>query len=122
VLLSLCLPLAIVLIRKFPAALIPPVIFVSIFKTRAAASNLDFSDPTFWALCVLLGTMLVYALLKFAGVDQPSLGEVVRAQRQGIVTYLSFVGVITFSYLYSLAPEYGFTELTHFIVIGSALY
>jgi O-antigen ligase len=119
---TLCILPAMLVIRRFPASLIPPVIFIGNFKTRPAASSLDLRDPTLWALCLLLATMLVHALLAFAGIDQRSLRDRVRAQREGIITYLFFVGVVAFSYAYSLAPEYGFSELTHFLVIGSALY
>jgi O-antigen ligase len=118
----LCTPPVLLVVWRFPAGLIPPVMFMGSFKMQPAASNLDFRVPTLWALCLLLATMLVHALLTLAGNDRPSLSDLVRGQRQGIVTYLSFAGVVTFSYLYSRAPEYGFTELTHFLVIGSALY
>jgi O-antigen ligase len=118
----LCLPLIMLVIRRFPAALIPPVFFMGAFKLQPAASNLDFRDPTFWVLCLLCGTILVHALFALGGIDQPSLGDRVRGQHEGIVTYLFFMGVIAFSYLHTLAPEYGFIELTRLLAIGSVLY
>jgi O-antigen ligase len=120
--LPLCiLPMALA-IRRFPAALLPMLIFMSDFKAQAAASNFDFRDPTFWTLCLLLATMLIYALLALSGIHEPSLSDLILSHREAISTYLLFVGVVAFSYLYSLAPEFGFTELTRFLVIGSVLY
>src|SRR5213596_3124377 len=72
---ALCIPLAMVVIRRFPAALIAPMIFVGDFKAVPAASNLDFRDPTVWALLLLLVTMLVHALLTLVGIEHPSLGD-----------------------------------------------
>jgi O-antigen ligase len=118
---ALCIPLAVALIHRFPAALIP-LIFISEFKVQPAASNLDFHDPTLWALLLLLLTILVHALLTLVGIEHPPLGDLVRGQPGGIVTYLVFVGVVALSYLYSLAPEYGFKTMTHFVVFGSVLY
>jgi O-antigen ligase len=118
----LVIPVAMAVIRRFPAALIPLVTSVGAFKMQPAASNLDFGDPSFWALLLLIGTMLLHALLALAGLEYPSLGDRVRGQLAGIVTYLIFVGVVAVSYTYSRAPEYGFRAMTHFAVIGSVIY
>jgi O-antigen ligase len=119
---ALGIPLAMVVIRRFPAALIPPITFVGSFKVVPAASNLDFRDPTFWVLLLLLVTILVHALLTLVGIEHPSLGDRVHSQLGGIVSYLVFVGAVACSYLYSLAPEYGFRAMAHFVVFGSVLY
>src|SRR5215469_11481550 len=106
----LCIPGALLLVRKFPSALIPPVIFMGNLKSQPAASTFDLHDPTFWAVSALLVTMLVHAFLAVAGLDRPSLVERVHHARQGIITFLCFAGVVTASYLYSSAPEYGLRE------------
>jgi O-antigen ligase len=118
----LVIPLAWLVIRRFPAALIPTLGCVGIFKVQAAASNLDFSDPTLWILFLLAGTILVHITLTLVGLERPSLGNLVRGQVGGVVTYLVFAGVIALSYLHSLAPEYGFKAMIRFVVIGSILF
>ena len=117
---ALCLWPALLVVARFPAVLIPLLIFTSTLKAQPAASNMDLHDPTFWALALLLATVLLHTLLSIAGVSR--MGHVPKIEGLGVLTYLFFAWVISFSYLYTAAPDFGFQERTHFLVIGSVLY
>jgi O-antigen ligase len=54
--------------------------------------------------------------------ERPSLVQRIKAQLTGITAYCIFATVIALSYLYTHAPEYGFTAMTHFVLFGSVVF
>lgn len=117
----LCVPPAMMVIRKYPAALIPPILYVGSFKSEPDQS-LSLTDPTFAALVLLCGTLVVHFLLAVLDLERPSMIERIKGQLGGIAAYGLFVAVVAFSYTYTRAPEYGFRAMTHFALIGSVVF
>lgn len=117
-----CAPLGILVIRKHPAVIIPMVFYAGSFKSEAATSGIDPTDPTLWALGLLVAATFFHALFSIAGIFQQNLGERIRGQGREIAAFLFFAGVVSASYLYSVSPTYGFTLLSRFLVIGCLLY
>ena len=117
-----CAPLGILVIRKYPAVIIPTVFYAGSFKSAAATSGINPTDPTLWALGLLVVATSFHALFTIAGIFQQNLGERIHGQAREIAAYLFFAGVVSASYLYTVSPTYGFTLLSRFLVIGSLLY
>lgn len=108
------------LLTRHPAALIAPMLFAP----RAKELPLLGSFPAVGQLtelgmtAVLVATAISLRVLARRG--RPfSLGEAFGHRRMEVYAYLVFAGVLSLSYLYTPAPNYGFDKLWRFLVLGS---
>lgn len=117
---TLVLSLALIGFVKFPAAILVPVIFIPQWKTLGALEGLQSRvDLTVVAL-VVLSLVLLLQLVK--GFPQGwSLRQIVGGEGMGIGAFYLFALVVSASYLYTPAPNWGLTEVTRLWGIGGLL-
>src|SRR5438552_2439721 len=108
-------------VRRFPAAFIPLLIFVSALKTRPSA-GFSPTDPTFIAIVLLYGTVFVNILLLLPGSHEPSLQERFAGQARPVAAFCLFMAVVAFSFLYSPVHLYALEKLTKFAAISGVLF
>ncbi len=116
----LALPIAIGM-RRHPAALIPPLIFVGYLKAeQPKASGLNVLDPTFICLGLLAACIALNVVVSFSK-HEHGLRTLARYWK-GIVSFSLVLGAVSVSYLYTASPAYGFEKLSKFVVISGILF
>lgn len=110
-----------VAVNRTPAIFIPPVIFIGTLKTTAS-STLQPSDPTTWALFLLVGTITFQTLRRINTNGIQAVKQQLAGQQWACTWYLLFIGVIALSYLHTASPVYGAWELKKVAFIGSLCF
>ena len=113
---ALAPPLVVLAIRKFPAILIPPVIFAGNFKSKAA-DGFDFSDPTFLCLALLFVTLCLHLFFFYIQANRDTLRYLFAGQGKAIGCFLVLELLVAFSYLHTIDPEYGKMLVAKFFTI-----
>ena len=119
------IPGIVLAVRRFPAAFIPVLIFVSALKTRPSAGFSPTSvmtDPTFIAIVLLYGAVFLNILLVLSGSHGPSMQERFAGLARPVAAFCLFMAVITFSFLYSPVHLYALEKLTKFTAISGVLF
>src|SRR5438270_8201298 len=107
--------------RKWPVILLVCLLFVGNFKSTAA-QGISFSDPTMILLLLTAGAVFLDLLFMMGRVSEWSLQEIFEGQQFGIASFLAFVGVVAFSYLYTAAPHYGGDKLARFLAFKPLVF
>ncbi len=114
--------LVFLVLQKYPAALIPPLIFAGEFKMiRGGIDRLSLADLTLLAALLLGTAILLRILLDLAGENATFLKDAV-ASWKGIALFLGLAALISLSILYTPAPAYGMEKLVRFLGICSLLF
>lgn len=106
---------------KLPGAFIPPLLFAGKLKAHAA-EGFSPSDPTVWALLLLVVTICIQGAVLASRDSARSIWGLLQESRRGLVAFGVCVIIITISYLYTSAPIYGGEEARKFALIGSLLF
>ena len=120
-LIALAPPLLVFGIRRFPAALIPTVLFASQFKTKAA-EGIDASDPTFLCLGLLFAATCVHLFFFFVQARGATLQYLFAGQWKTIRWFLLLEVLVALSYFHTSSPEYGATLALKFLTIDLFLF
>ncbi len=115
------LPIAVVLIRRYPALLIAGMLFVGNYKTHAAV-GISLTDPTLIIVGLLAATTAWELLLIVGGVGEKTLGELFRAQKWGVLAFLLLQLTLTISFLYTSSPQAATEKLEHIIVFNTLAF
>jgi len=113
--------LALFAMRRWPVILLVALLFVGNFKSTAA-QGISFSDPTMILLLLTAGAVFLDLLFMMGRVSELSLQEIFEGQQFGIASFLAFVAVVAFSYLYTAAPHYGGEKLARFLVFKPLVF
>src|SRR5438270_7946559 len=116
-----CILLALFAMRRWPVILLVALLFVGNFKSTAA-QGISFSDPTMILLLLTAGAVFLDLLFMMGRVSEWSLQEIFEGQQFGIASFLAFVGVVAFSYLYTAAPHYGGAKLARFLAFKPLVF
>jgi O-antigen ligase len=108
-------------IRRFPGALIPPVIFMGNFKSKAA-EGFDLSDPTFVCLALVFVTVTVNLFFFYVQAHRLTLRYLFAGQGKVISCFLGLELLVAISYLYTVNPEYGQILVMKFLTIDLLLF
>ncbi|HEX5411670.1 MAG TPA: O-antigen ligase family protein [Terriglobia bacterium] len=121
---ALLLPCLIIALVKFPAAFIPPVLFISQGISLPVNPYRRLLDPTELTLgAVLLATAVFFRLVKISIQGKsPRLGNLFKGQAKGIAFYFLFAAVVTISFLWTRAPGYGGSKLLSLLTIGTLCF
>ncbi len=111
------------LIAKHPAAFMAPMLFAPRAKKLPFISSFPFVGG-FTELGITAG---IVALAVFVRIVLPRrrswrLREAFRENHKTIYTYLLFAAVLSLSYTYTSAPDYGGAKLWRFVVLGSLAF
>jgi hypothetical protein len=115
------LPVAVVLIRRYPALLIAVMLFVGNYKTHAAV-GISLSDPTLITVGLLAATTAWELLLIVGGVAEKTLGELFLGQKWGVIAFLLLQLTMTLSFLYTSSPQAATEKLEHIIVFNTLAF
>jgi O-antigen ligase len=115
------LPIAVVLIRRYPALLIAAMLFVGNYKTHAAV-GISLTDPTLITVGLLAATTTWEVLLIVGGVSEKTLGELFRGQKWSVVAFLLLQLTMTISFLYTSSPQAATEKLEHIIVFNTLAF
>ncbi|HET8668286.1 MAG TPA: O-antigen ligase family protein [Terriglobales bacterium] len=117
----IALPIAVVLVRRYPVVLLAGLLFVGVFKTEPAA-GITFKDPTAITLLLLVIAIFVEALFAFTGTMRFSVSDLFRGQWAAAAAYFFFLTVLGVSYLYTPAPDTGGQKLLRFAVFETVAF
>src|SRR6185437_759923 len=112
---------ALVIMRKWPLALVVGLLFVGSFKSTPA-QGISLTDPTLITLLLVSGAILIELLLVVSGSSAYSLQELCTGQSLGIICFVFFAATLAMSYLYTAAPAYGGEKLLHFVVFQTIVF
>jgi hypothetical protein len=115
------LPIAVVLIRRYPALLIAAMLFVGNYKTHAAV-GISLTDPTLITVGLLAATTAWEFLLIVGGVGEKTLGELFRGQKWGVIAFLLLQLTLAISFLYTSSPLAATEKLEHIIVFNTLAF
>ncbi len=121
IIVALAPPILFLCIRYFPAALIPPVIFIGNFKSKPA-EGFDLRDPTLWCLALLAATVSINLFFFYVQAQRHTLRYLFAGQGKAIACFLGLEFVVTFSYLYTNNPKYGQVLVMKFLTIDLLLF
>ena len=144
---AIFVPCVLIALWKFPAAFIVPVLFMpklkplpllpARFQSSLTALALATSRVRHYPLLekdfqgsltvlgvaiVLLCAAILFRLALLATRRTRTLGELFRIQKRGILAYFLFAAVVTISYTYTHAPDYGGDKLLRFLTIGTLCF
>jgi hypothetical protein len=110
------------LLKRYPSALILPVVFSGEFKeVRGGLDRLSALDPTLLAVALLCGAVMLRLSRDLMRGDTFFL-DAAAANWKGLILYLGLTTVISASFLYSPAPNYGAEKVVRFLGICSLLF
>ncbi len=110
------------LIKRYPSALILPVVFSGEFKeVRGGLDRLNALDPTLLAVALLCGAVMLRLSWDLTRGD-PSFLDAAASNWKGVILYLGLTTVISASFLYTPAPNYGAEKVVRFLGICSLLF
>ena len=116
----LALPIALGM-RRHPAALIPPLIFVGYLKAeQPRTSGMNMLDPTLICLGLLAACIALNVVVSFSKHEHGL--KILATYWKGIVSFSLLVGAVAVSYLYTASPAYGLEKLSKFVVISGILF
>jgi len=117
----LLLPCLVIALIKFPAIFIVPLLFISRGMELPFNPFRRVFDPDAFTLgATLLFLAILFRLLKFSSQRKSAcLGDLFKNQGKGIAAYFLFVAVVTISYLYTRAPDYGGAKLVSVLTVGT---
>ena len=118
---AVLLPIAVVLIRRYPALLIAGMLFVGNYKTHAAV-GISLTDPTLIIVGLLAATTAWELLLIVGGVGEKTLGELFRGQKWGVLAFLLLQLTLAISFLYTSSPQAATEKLEHIIVFNTLAF
>lgn len=116
-----------IVLVKFPAMFLVPVLFVSRLRDLPLPARfhglIDTTQLTqLTVVAALLSAALFIRLLRLLSRRQShSLGELFRNQGKGIAAFVLFAAVVAISYLYTPSPNYGGIKLLSFLGIDGGL-
>jgi O-antigen ligase len=113
------LPIAVFLIRKYPALPLVALLFVGGYKTQAA-EGISLLDPTL-IVAALLALATGWELVLIC-IGRGSLREVFLGQGGGVLAFLCFFCVLAISYLYTPSPVSGADKLMRFAVFDMLVF
>ncbi len=120
---ALAPPLLVLAVRKFPAALVVPIIFISNFKSQATTTQgLSLTDPTLLCLALLLVALCLNLFFLYVQARGETLRYLFAGQGKAIACFLLLELIVAFSYLYTSDPEYGKTLVSKFLTIDLLLF
>ena len=106
---------------KFPAAMLVPVIFIPQWKDQSFLAGFQSRvDLTVVSLIILCITVLLNSVGPLA--RGRAIKEVFAGQGKGIIAFFSFAVIVALSYLYTPAPNWGFTQVSRLFGIGGLLF
>lgn len=109
------------IIRKWPLVPVAGLLFIGNFKS-VPAQGISLTDPTMIVLLLAIGALTIELLFAVSGESRHSLHERFAGQALGILLFLCFTTVLTLSYLYTPAHQFGQTKLLHFVVFESVVF
>ena len=117
----LVLPCLVIALVKFPAAFIPPVLFVSQGIPMPVNPYHRILAPTELTLgAILLTLAVIFRLIRFSTHETgPWMADLFRGQGKGIAVYFLFAGAVALSFLWTRAPGYGGSKLVSFLTVGT---
>ncbi|TAM82217.1 MAG: O-antigen ligase family protein [Acidobacteria bacterium] len=123
-LIVLLLPCMAIALAKFPAAFIPPILFISQGMPMPANPYRRILDPTELTLgAVLLALAIFFRLIKLSTREKGLwLGDLFKGQGKGIAFYFLFAAALTVSFLWTRAPGYGGSKLVSFLIVGTLCF
>ena len=114
--------LAYPLVKRYPSALILPVVFSGEFKeVRGGLDRLNALDPTLVAIAFLTLVVLLRLSGDLVRGDSAFL-DAAASNWKGVILYLGLTAVISTSLLYSPTPNYGAEKVVRFLGICSLLF
>ena len=135
--------LALAIVGRHPAAFVAPVLFLPGINQISGVSSLSGLGPLMYlterqVLCCLLVFGLLFRWLWTGSLGSVSPGvslrdgdggdatasHALRAHdaRRAVIAFLLFVIIVSASYVYSLAPDYGQQKLIGFLTLGCGLF
>jgi O-antigen ligase len=116
---GLCIYLAI----RFPECFLVAAVFAPQWKTFWIFRSLgQFADLTI-AMLLCLGAGLAWrAIIEFGRMGHGQIRALFARQLNQILAYAVFAALVTTSYFYTNAPEYGGSKLLRFLLIGTLLF
>ena len=108
------LGIALIVVRKWPMALLAGLLFVGNFKT-IPAQGISFTDPTFLLFLLCFASLAIDLLFILSGTTEWSLRRLFSGEAIKIVLFLAFVMVLIASYLYSPVQSTAQDKLTRFL-------
>ena len=121
--LALAPPILVLAIRRFPAALIVPTIFISNFKSQAAATQgFSLTDPTLLCLALLFVALCLNLFFLYIQARGETLRYLFAGQGKAIACFLLLEFLVAFSYLHTSDPEYGKILVAKFFTIDLFLF
>ena len=118
---GVAVPSLVFVMRRFPAVFIPLLIFIPALKTRPAA-GFSPADPTFIAMALLYGAVVLNVFLVLSGANESSLKQRFAGQGRSVAAFCLFAAVVAFSFLYSPVHAYGLDKLGRFVAISAMLF
>ena len=113
--------LTLVGVLKFPSAMLVPVIFIPQWKTLSLLEGLQrHMDLTLVALIVLSLVLLIQLTRGFR--EGWSVQRLFAGEKLGVAVFFLFALIVAASYLYTPAPNWGFTQMTRLWGIGGVLF
>lgn len=106
---------------KFPAVILVPVIFFPQWKNLSLLEHLQSRVDLTLVWLAILCIAVIFHLLAIL-VRGWTVRELFVGQGKGILAFFSFVGIVALSYLYTPAPDWGFTQATRLFGIGGLLF
>ena len=121
---AVAVPCLLIALWRFPAIFIVPVMFVPRDKRPLPAIPMRFQGQHMTILPLVLAALCAAILLRFAllAARGTRLRELFPIQKRGIKAYLLFAAVVTISYVYTRAPEYGGDKILRFLTIGALCF
>lgn len=118
---ALAPPLVLLGIRRFPAALIPFVIFIGNFKQKAA-EGFDPLDPTLLCLELVFVAVCINLFFFYLQAKGETLRYLFAGQGKAIACFVALELIVALSYLHTINPVYGKTLVEKFLTIGLFLF
>lgn len=106
---------------RYPAVMLVPVIFIPQWKDlpifRSLQARVDLTLVSLIVLCIVIVFNL--AVYRSRG---GTIRELFAGQGKGVTAFFTFAGIVALSYLYTPAPNWGFTQATRLCGIGGLLF
>jgi O-antigen ligase len=106
---------------RFPAVMLVPVIFIPQWKELSIFKGLQSRvDLTLVSLIILCIVIIFNFIATLARGWKPK--DFFAGQGKGIIAFFSFAAIVAMSYLYTPAPDWGFTQALRLCGIGGLLF
>jgi O-antigen ligase len=108
---------------RYPAWFLIAAVFAPQWKSSLLLRPLaHFGDLTVLMLVCLTGGLLWRTMMWFGRLGYEEIRSLFSRQLGPILAFLVFAGLVTLSYSYTSAPDYGGSKLLRFLLIGSLFF